>query len=99
MDFRLPNGKIIKLNYIEDNKKKFVARAPSPNFWSLRKISVDELFFEFPYGEQVSIMYHELWHYYNNSKFEFNYRTKRPWLWVLFFMSGSFRETAPFMVR
>ncbi len=87
IDFKFPNGEIIKVNYLRNQKKKFVAKAPSPNFWGIRRTSIDELFFEFTYREQISIMYHELWHYHNNSKFEIKYRTNRLWLWLFFFIN------------
>lgn len=94
--FKFPNGEAIKIKYLQNKKKKFVARAPSLNFYSLRKILIDELFFKFPYNEQVSIMYHELWHYNENWKFELYYRTKKPWLWLCFFINKPIQHAQEF---
>lgn len=83
VDFKLPNKEIIKLKYIKNRKRKFIAQAP---YYKIGRIKVDELFFEFPYSIQVAIIYHELWHYNNNLKFEIKYRSKKPWLWLFFFI-------------
>jgi hypothetical protein len=79
IDFQLPNKEIVKLKFIKNKKKKFVSSShPIP----IGKISVDELFFEFEQKQQIAIIYHELWHYHNNLKFEITH----PWLLILFFI-------------
>lgn len=82
--FELLDGKKIPIKFIKNKKKKFIAQ--SPPFFG--KIMVDELFFnEFSESQRISIIYHELWHKENNLKFELKYRTKKPWLWLLFFIN------------
>jgi hypothetical protein len=76
-EFTLPDGKIIQLIYIQNKNNKFVARSPHI---PLGKIKIDELFFEFLYEEQVAIIYHELWHFNNNLKYEIKMLIKKPWL-------------------
>jgi len=80
IEFKLPDGKVINLKYIKNNRKGFVARSPSI---PLGRIKVDSLFFKFTHGEQVSIIYHELWHYRKNFVFDIKYRMKKPWLLLL----------------
>jgi hypothetical protein len=80
IDFELPTKERIILKSYKNPKKKFVASASGLGFFNITKIRVNKLFFEFPYNEQVSIIYHELWHYRNNLIFELKYLIKKPWL-------------------
>jgi len=69
--FRLPDGENIKLKYFKNSKIKFIAKANNFGLFDLGYISVEDTFFnEFSKEEQASIIYHELWHYKNNLKFE-----------------------------
>ena len=60
--FKLPEGKIIQLNYLPI--KKFIANIP-PFFGNIK---IDKLFYGFDRKEKTSIIYHELWHRENNTK-------------------------------
>jgi hypothetical protein len=84
IDFPILNEELIKLKFIKNKKKKFVACSP---IIPLGRIKVDELFFNFEPKQQIAIIYHELWHYHNNLKFEIIYRIKHPWLLFLFFIN------------
>lgn len=87
-NFKLPNGEILKLQWVKNNKDKFIAKCPPLLIlFNIGNIQIDDLFSEFTYEEQVAIIYHELWHYHNNLKFEIKFRTKKPWLWLLFFIN------------
>lgn len=80
------NKKVIKLKFMKNPKEKFIAKADSSGVFGLGNISVDNLFFdEFSKKEQDAIIYHELWHYHNNLKFEIKILfSKRFWIFFLY---------------
>jgi hypothetical protein len=70
LDFKIKD-KNLKIKFIKNPKRKFIANAWGLGFFGLGYIQVDELFFnEFTRAEQLSIIYHELWHYENNLRYE-----------------------------
>lgn len=82
-DFNL-GEKEIKLKYIKNPKIKFIAKASNFGVFGLGDISVEDTFFnEFSKEEQDSIIYHELWHYKNNLKFEVKILFSRKF-WIFF---------------
>lgn len=80
--FKLPSGEIVQLRFIPFKKLKNIAVSPIDlGFIKIGKIKVSELFYNrFKYPEQVSIIYHEIWHRENNLKHELKMIKKKPWL-------------------
>ena len=77
------NGKIIKIKFIKNPKRSFIAQASNFGVFGLGYISVDKLFFNFSKNEQKSMIYHELWHYKNNLKFEIEILfSKKFWIFL-----------------
>src|SRR3989344_3447518 len=78
--FKLSENEEIKLKLIKG--KRFIAKSDILLYLiGLGNIYVDELFKEFTYDEQKSIVFHEIWHRKNNLKFEIlNIWLKKPWL-------------------
>lgn len=78
------DGEKISLKFIKNPKIKFIAKASNFGLFGLGYISVEETFFkEFSKEEQKSIIYHELWHYENNLKFEIKILFSRKF-WIFF---------------
>lgn len=71
INFKLPDGRVVKLNVVRKPKVHFVAKCPtSLLLFGIGNITVDELFLRFKPKERVSIIFHELWHKDNHVKFE-----------------------------